>query len=106
MVEGLCLFTNSGIIQFCQDILLYGFSTFLPSILTSMGYDKLEANYLSIPVYIWGALAFVGVARISDKYKARGIVSACHKHPSVYCLTQNRLSFARILLGLLDIFSF
>ncbi|KAJ4375155.1 hypothetical protein N0V83_002239 [Neocucurbitaria cava] len=64
----------SGIIQFCQDILLYGFSTFLPSILTSMGYDKLEANYLSIPVYIWGALAFVGVARISDKYKVRGIV--------------------------------
>lgn len=106
MVEGLCLSTSSGIIQFCQDILLYGFSTFLPSILTSMGYNKLEANYLSIPVYLWGALVFVGVARLSDKYKARGVVSACHQHRSVYSLTQNRLFFVRILSELLDIFSF
>ncbi|KAL2829619.1 MFS general substrate transporter [Aspergillus pseudoustus] len=62
----------SGMIQFCQDILLYGFSTFLPSILTSMGYNKLEANYLTIPVYIWGAIIFVAVAHISDKYQVRG----------------------------------
>lgn len=39
----------SGCIQFCQDILLYGFSTFLPSIIKGMGYSSLQSQvgYLS-----------------------------------------------------------
>ncbi|KAG7805180.1 hypothetical protein KL921_005438, partial [Ogataea angusta] len=38
----------STIIQFCQDILMYGFSTFLPSILKSdLGYTSLQAQYLT-----------------------------------------------------------
>jgi hypothetical protein len=65
----------SGCIQFCQDILLYGFSTFLPSILKSSGYDTLQSNYLTIPVYIWGALCFYAVAYVSDKLTLRGPVS-------------------------------
>lgn len=43
------LTVRSGFIQFCQDILLYGFSTFLPSIIQSMGYNSLQAQYLTIP---------------------------------------------------------
>jgi hypothetical protein len=42
-----CTFANdpcSGIIQFCQDILLYGFSTFLPSIIKTMGYGTYETQ--------------------------------------------------------------
>ncbi|KAK3386779.1 major facilitator superfamily domain-containing protein [Podospora didyma] len=62
----------SGAIQFCQDILLYGFSTFLPSIITSMGYNSLEAQYLTIPVYILGGLSFLGLAFISDRLCIRG----------------------------------
>jgi hypothetical protein len=62
----------SGAIQFCQDILLYGFSTFLPSIITSMGYNSLEAQYLTIPVYILGGLCFLVFALLSDRLLIRG----------------------------------
>lgn len=58
----------SGVIQFCQDILLYGFSTFLPTILQGMGYNPFMCNVLTIPVYIWAAAVFVGVAFCSDRY--------------------------------------
>ena len=62
----------SAVIQFCQDILLYGFSTFLPSIIVSMGYTVIEAQYLSIPVYIFGGLCFLGVSFFSDRLCIRG----------------------------------
>lgn len=58
----------SGAIQFCQDILLYGFSTFLPTILKGMGYNSLMSNVLTVPVYIWAAIVFIGVAFCSDRY--------------------------------------
>ncbi|KAJ5104293.1 hypothetical protein NUU61_001640 [Penicillium alfredii] len=58
----------SGVIQFCQDILLYGFSTFLPTILKSMGYDSLMSNVLTVPVYMWAAIVFVAVAFCADRY--------------------------------------
>lgn len=58
-------------IQFCQDILLYGFSTFLPSIITSMGYSSLSAQYMTIPVYITGGLVFLGLAFVSDRIRLR-----------------------------------
>lgn len=61
----------SGIIQFCQDILLYGFSTFLPSIITSMGYTSLQAQYLTIPVYIIGGGSFLALSFISDRLTLR-----------------------------------
>ncbi|THY87632.1 MFS general substrate transporter [Aureobasidium pullulans] len=62
----------SGLIQFCQDILLYGFSTFLPSIIKSLGYNTLQAQYLTIPVYIFGGAAFMAVAWFSDRTSIRG----------------------------------
>jgi hypothetical protein len=65
----------SGLIQFMQDILLYGFSTFLPSILKAMSYDTLQSNYLTIPVYLWGAIIFLSLAWVSDRHKIRGPVS-------------------------------
>jgi MFS transporter, ACS family, DAL5 transporter family protein len=58
-----------------QDILLYGFSTFLPSILKAMNYDTLQSNYLTIPVYLWGAMIFLCLAWVSDRYEIRGPVS-------------------------------
>ncbi|KFY24843.1 hypothetical protein V493_04995 [Pseudogymnoascus sp. VKM F-4281 (FW-2241)] len=61
----------SGAIQFCQDILLYGFSTFLPAILKDMGHSTLETQYLTIPVYIFGGICFMGFAYISDRMTLR-----------------------------------
>ncbi|KAJ5907287.1 uncharacterized protein N7473_004203 [Penicillium subrubescens] len=58
----------SGLIQFCQDILLYGFSTFLPTILKGMGYNSLMSNVLTVPVYIWAASVFIAVAFCADRY--------------------------------------
>ncbi|KAL4938547.1 hypothetical protein BDV06DRAFT_231701 [Aspergillus oleicola] len=58
--------------QFCQNILTYGFSTFLPSILNAMGYDTLASNYLTIPVYVLGAVGFFSFAYLSDRYEHAG----------------------------------
>lgn len=67
----LLTFKYSGVIQFCQDILLYGFSTFLPSIITSMGYSSLQAQYLTIPVYIIGGGSFLALSFLSDRLTLR-----------------------------------
>ncbi|KAE8155203.1 major facilitator superfamily domain-containing protein [Aspergillus avenaceus] len=58
----------SAVTQFCQDILLYGFSTFLPTILTSIGYNSLMSNVLTVPVYIWAAIVFIAIAFAADRY--------------------------------------
>lgn len=62
---------TSGLIQFCQDILLYGFSTFLPSIIQSMGYTSLQAQYLTIPVYIVGGGSYLALSFLSDHLTLR-----------------------------------
>lgn len=55
-----------------QDILLYGFSTFLPSIIKSMGYNSLQSQYLTIPVYLVGGFVFLAFAFVSDRMTIRG----------------------------------
>jgi hypothetical protein len=51
--------TPSALIQFFQDIILYGFSTFLPSILKlDLNFNAMEAQYLSVPVYLLGGIVF------------------------------------------------
>lgn len=63
----------SLVTQFCQDICLYGFTTFLPSILKlGLGFDSLQAQYLTIPVYLLGGTIYMIAARFSDKYRIRG----------------------------------
>lgn len=61
----------SAAIQFCQDILLYGFSTFLPSIIEAMGHTGIQTQYLTIPVYIVGGIFFVAFAYLSDRTQIR-----------------------------------
>ncbi|CAG9953978.1 unnamed protein product [Clonostachys rosea f. rosea IK726] len=61
------------LIQFFQDIILYGFSTFLPSILKlDLNFNAMEAQYLSVPVYLLGGIVFFTAAIMGDKYKLRG----------------------------------
>ncbi|CAK7917069.1 high-affinity nicotinic acid transporter [[Candida] anglica] len=63
----------SMIIQFCSDLVLYGFSTFLPTILKSgLGYSTTQAQYLTIPVYAVAIISIIGISRASDYLKLRG----------------------------------
>lgn len=39
-----------------------------------MGYSTLQSQYLTIPVYIFGGLAFLAFAYVSDKLRIRGPV--------------------------------
>lgn len=55
------------IFQFSVDISLYGFSTFLPSLLSGLGYEGVRANLMTVPVYFWGLFTFLAVAYLSDK---------------------------------------
>ncbi|KAF4122714.1 transporter [Geosmithia morbida] len=60
-------------IQFFQDIILYGFSTFLPSILKNdLGFTSMQAQYLSVPVYFLGGVVFFSSAVLGDRWKLRG----------------------------------
>ncbi|KAI0530281.1 high-affinity nicotinic acid transporter [Xylaria digitata] len=64
---------TGALIQFFQDVILYGFSTFLPSILhNGLGYTTLQAQYLSVPVYLLGGISFFTAAKIGDKWGLRG----------------------------------
>lgn len=53
--------------QFGSDIILYGFSTFLPAIIKTLGYSSLSVQYMTIPVYVVGAVVFLIVAMIADR---------------------------------------
>ncbi|KAI5459153.1 major facilitator superfamily domain-containing protein [Mariannaea sp. PMI_226] len=62
---------NSGA-QFFQNVATFGFLSFLPALLSTMGHDKLASNYLTIPIHLSGAIAFVALAVISDKFQKCG----------------------------------
>lgn len=63
--------------QFGVDTMLYGFSTFLPTIIQSLGnWSRAEVQALTIPCYCLGALSYVVVARISDAQQKRGLYCA------------------------------
>lgn len=82
-----CADVRSAWIQFFQNILVNGFGTFLPSILHAMGYGTLASNYLTIPVYVLGAIGFFTFAYFSDRYSKCGWVSVMHPQPSDFALT-------------------
>ncbi|PNS20507.1 hypothetical protein CAC42_5957 [Sphaceloma murrayae] len=61
-----------GLIQICVVTILYGFGTFLPIIIRDgFGYSVVQAQYLVIPVNVWGAIVYAIGAVLSDRYKAR-----------------------------------
>ncbi|KAH8812825.1 retrograde regulation protein 2 [Xylogone sp. PMI_703] len=61
-----------GWIQFCVITPLYAFSQFLPIIIEDgLGFNTLQAQYLTIPVQLWGALIYIFIAWLSDRYRKR-----------------------------------
>lgn len=60
--------------QFGGDTMLYGYSTFLPTIIKALGHwTSAQVQALTIPCYCLGAITYVVVARISDSQQRRGL---------------------------------
>ncbi|BCR89666.1 putative MFS transporter [Aspergillus chevalieri] len=61
--------------QFGVDTMLYGYSTFLPTIIEGMGpsWTTAEVQALTIPCYAVGAIAYLAVAWLSDRLQRRAI---------------------------------
>jgi hypothetical protein len=95
----------SSVIQFCQDILLYGFSTFLPTILGGMGYDSLMSNVLTVPVYVWAAMVFIAIAWCSDRYSKFASVGLALTVSSPSTLTFHSTS-SRLISSALSVTSY
>lgn len=58
--------------EFCVDLTLFGISTFLPSIIKGMGYNKYETQLLTIPFYAIALISFIIVGYFSDRFQHRG----------------------------------
>ncbi|KAI4132518.1 MAG: hypothetical protein LQ347_002539, partial [Umbilicaria vellea] len=60
--------------QFGTDTMLYGYSTFLPTIIASIGHwSTAQVQALTIPCYCLGAVTYLAVARVSDTQQLRGV---------------------------------
>ncbi|KAE8374873.1 phosphoglycerate mutase-like protein [Aspergillus bertholletiae] len=63
-----------SIAQFGIDTMLYGYSTFLPTIIKGMGtWSTPQVQALTIPCYALGALAYLVIAWVSDRTQRRGL---------------------------------
>ncbi|KAI1420043.1 retrograde regulation protein 2 [Xylaria sp. FL1777] len=61
-----------AVIQIAVVTVLYGFSTFLPIIIKDgFNFSTVQAQYLVIPVNLWGSIVYAIGAVLSDKYSAR-----------------------------------
>lgn len=60
--------------QFGMDTMLYGYSTFLPTIIRGLGHwSTAEVQVLTIPCYALGAISYLLTAWLSDRLQRRGI---------------------------------
>ncbi|KAJ9157860.1 Major facilitator superfamily transporter [Pleurostoma richardsiae] len=58
--------------QIGVTVMLYGYSTFLPTIINALGYSGIHTNLLTIPCYACGAVVYLIVAKLSDRTGYRG----------------------------------
>ena len=64
--------------HFGGDTMLYGYSTFLPTIIKSMGsWSAAEVQALTIPCYSVGAIVYLVVAWLSDRSQRRALYAVC-----------------------------
>ncbi|KIM99824.1 hypothetical protein OIDMADRAFT_126093 [Oidiodendron maius Zn] len=68
-----------GIAFFTSSVAINGFGVFLPTIISGLGYASIRVNYMTIPVYVLGAISLVTQVYFSDKIKRRGafIIGCC-----------------------------
>lgn len=58
--------------QLGATVALYGYNTFLPTIISALGYSGLHTQLLTIPCYFAGVIFFLGMAYMSDRTGKRG----------------------------------
>lgn len=56
---------------------IYSFSLFLPSIISSLGYDSVQAQLFTVPPNMAGFFTVFVAGFVSDKIKARGPIMIC-----------------------------
>ncbi|CAE6479144.1 unnamed protein product [Rhizoctonia solani] len=62
-----------AVAQFGCDTMLYGFSTFLPTIISQLGrWNATQTQLLTVPCYVLGAVTYLITAFLSDRYQIRG----------------------------------
>ncbi|KAK5163861.1 uncharacterized protein LTR77_010255 [Saxophila tyrrhenica] len=68
-----------GLAFFTSSVAINGFGVFLPTIILGLGFEALKVNYMTIPVYILGAVSLITQCYFSDRLKKRGafIVGCC-----------------------------
>ncbi|KAJ5663162.1 hypothetical protein N7507_003893 [Penicillium longicatenatum] len=70
--------------QFGVDTMLYGYSTFLPTIIEGMGdWSVPQVQALTIPCYGLGAIAYLSVAWLSDRTQRRALFTCLFSAISV-----------------------
>lgn len=61
-----------AVAQFGADTMLYGYSTFLPTIIKGLGkWSTPETQALTVPCYALGAITYLVVAWLSDRFQKR-----------------------------------
>ncbi|KAI2625670.1 MFS general substrate transporter [Hypoxylon sp. NC1633] len=81
------------VIQIMCLTILYGFSTFLPIILRfGFNFSVEQSQYLSIPVFFWGAIFYATCGYLSDRFSRRFL--AC-----VICAPLGMVGYSMLLGG-------
>ena len=62
-----------AVYQFSIDISLYGLTTFMPAIVSGLGYESYHANLMTVPIYMVALVAFLTIAFFSDRTNQRGV---------------------------------
>ncbi|KAK2054896.1 major facilitator superfamily transporter [Colletotrichum caudatum] len=63
-----------SVAQFGADTMLYGFSTFLPTIINGLGkWTPAQVQLLTVPCYFLGAVIYMSMAFLSDRMQKRGL---------------------------------
>lgn len=63
----------SALIQFLGDILSFGISTFMPSLVRSFGFDSVLTQLLIVPIFFVGVAVYITVSFWSDRIERRAV---------------------------------
>ncbi|KAK5115813.1 hypothetical protein LTR85_009407 [Meristemomyces frigidus] len=63
----------SALIQFLGDILSFGVSTFMPSLVKSFGFSSVLTQLLTVPIFFVGVGIYIGISIWSDKIQKRAV---------------------------------
>ncbi|EXJ85307.1 hypothetical protein A1O3_05982 [Capronia epimyces CBS 606.96] len=68
---------------FASSIPLFGLANFMPTIIRGLGYTSYQANYLTIPIYLFSTMTLYTGAWLSDRYRRRALIAVCGTLPVI-----------------------